>query len=57
MDFFLEDDPSGVAADPRPRCCLGIEEDGSLRIGTVDWETDRFLSELIEDKEMEGPAL
>ena len=54
MDFFLEDDPIGVAADPGPRCCLGIEDDGTLRIGTLDWETDRFLSELMEEKAAEA---
>ena len=54
IDFFLEDDPSGVAADPRPRACLGVEEDGTLRIGTLDWETDRFLSELMEERAAEA---
>ena len=54
IDFFLDDDASGVAPDPRPRACLGVEEDGTLRIGALDWETDRFLSELMEERAAEA---
>lgn len=54
IDFFLEDEPTGVATDPRPRACLGMEADGTLRIGTLDWETDRFLSELMEERAAEA---
>jgi hypothetical protein len=47
MEFFLDDEPSGVVADPRPQCCLGVEPDGTITIGRLDWDRDSFLSEMI----------
>jgi hypothetical protein len=50
MEFFLDDDePSGVVADPGTQCCLGVEPDGTITLGRLDWDRDRFLSEMIYD--------
>jgi hypothetical protein len=49
IDFFLEDDDAG--ADPVPCACGGVLPDGSVLIGEVDWDVDRFLSELLDEKE------
>jgi hypothetical protein len=52
IDFFLEDDPEdGCSDDPVPCACAGIAPDGSVLIGEVDWEADRFLSEMLDEQE------
>lgn len=50
IDFFVEDDRQG-SPDPAPCACAGVAPDGSVLIGTVDWEMDRFLSEMLDEQE------
>jgi hypothetical protein len=51
IDFFLEDDDGeGVVADPVPCACAGVGPDGTVLISEVDWELDRFLSELLDER-------
>jgi hypothetical protein len=50
MEFFLDDDePSGVVAEPGTQVCLGVGSDGTITLGSLDWDRDRFLSEMIYD--------
>lgn len=49
IDFFLEDEKSET--DPAPCACGGILADGTLVIGEIDWEMDRFLSEMLDEQE------
>ena len=51
IDFFLEDDASNSSPDPVPCACAGVAPDGSVLIGEVDWEMDRFLSEMLDERE------
>lgn len=51
IDFFLEDEEDAVSRDPIPCACAGILPDGSVLIGEVDWEIDRFLSEMLDENE------
>jgi hypothetical protein len=51
IDFFLEDDEVTKSRDPAPCACAGVLPDGTLMIEEVDWEMDRFLSELLDDQE------
>ncbi|RMG47296.1 MAG: hypothetical protein D6718_04055 [Acidobacteria bacterium] len=53
IDFFIEDedDAPSVAADPAPFACAGVRPDGTVLVGAIDWETDRFLSELLDEQE------
>lgn len=51
IDFFIEDDELASSRDPFPCACAGVAPDGSVLIGAVDWEMDRFLSELLDEKE------
>ncbi len=53
IDFFLEDDDANAAGDPTPCACAGVLPDGSLLVGEVDWELDRFLSEMLDEQEGE----
>lgn len=53
-DFFL-DGPFGLAEsdegeDPRAWICRGVRRDGTVRIGAVDLEVDRFVSEVLNDE-------
>ena len=53
-DFFLEspfgvDDESG-GEDPVPWICRLVRADGTLRLGTVDLEVDRFVSDVLSDQ-------
>lgn len=50
IDFFVEDDVQS-SVDPVPCACSGIAPDGSVLIGDVDWEMDRFLSEMLDEQE------
>ncbi len=50
IDFFLEDEEAG-ADDPAPVACAGLLPDGSVLIGQVDWEADRFLSEMLDERD------
>ena len=50
MEFFLDDaEPSGVVAEPGTQCCLGVAADGTVTLGSLDLDRDRFLSEMIYD--------
>lgn len=51
IDFFLEEDELDRALDPVPYACAGVAADGSVLIGEVDWELDRFLSEMLDERE------
>lgn len=51
IDFFLEEDDLDRALDPVPFACAGVAADGSVLIGEVDWELDRFLSEMLDERE------
>ena len=51
IDFFIEDDESESSRDPFPCACAGVTPDGTVLIGAVDWEMDRFLSELLDERE------
>lgn len=51
IDFFLDDERDGTSADPVPCACAGVLPDGTIVIGEVDWEMDRFLSEVLDDQE------
>ena len=55
IDFFLEDDEVAKSEDPAPCACGGVLPDGTLVIDAVDWEMDRFLSELLDDQESSSP--
>ncbi len=50
IDFFLEDDETG-ASDPVPCACAGVLPDGTVLISEVDWDVDRFLSEMLDERE------
>ncbi len=54
IDFFLEDDEDERAPDPQPHACSGVLPDGKVLIGQVDWEFDRFLSEMLDEEESLG---
>ncbi len=54
IDFFLEDEDLAGSPDPVPCACAGVLPDGTVLIGEVDWEMDRFLSELLDEQEMDG---
>ena len=51
-DFFLEDEPAGPGQhrDPVPWVCRGVTSDGSLVLGSVNLEGDRFLSEIFSSR-------
>ena len=52
IDFFLEDDDEAMTnSDPTPCVCAGVLPDGSVLVGEVDWESDRFLSEMLDEQE------
>jgi hypothetical protein len=52
IDFFLEDEDDAPAdVDPIPCVCAGVLPDGTVLVGEVDWETDRFLSEMLDEQE------
>jgi hypothetical protein len=51
IDFFLEDDRETESLDPAPCACAGVLPDGTVLIGEVDWEFDRFLSEMMDEQE------
>ena len=51
IDFFLEDDAPTASPDPVPCACAGVAPDGSVLIGEVDWEMDRFLSEMLDERD------
>ena len=52
IDFFLEDEEDfEPGQDPVPCICAGVLPDGSVLVGEVDWETDRFLSEMLDEQE------
>ena len=51
IDFFLEDDDEKSSADPVPCACAGVLPDGTVMIGHVDWDMDRFLSEMMDEQE------
>lgn len=53
IDFFLEDEEEQGSGDPLPCACAGVLSDGSVLIGEVDWEVDRFLSEMLDEQEAE----
>ncbi len=52
IDFFLEDDDFEVSPDPVPCACAGLRSDKGVSVGEVDWELDRFLSEMLDDQEI-----
>ena len=49
IDFCVEDDEEYGSNDPMPCACAGVLPDGTVLIGEVDWEMDRFLSEMLDD--------
>lgn len=52
IDFFLEDDGDGRSvADPVPCACAGLTADGRITIGAVDWNHDRFFSEMMDERD------
>lgn len=51
IDFFLEDDDQRDSTDPLPCACTGLLPDGRVTIGAVDWDLDRFLSEIMDEGE------
>ena len=52
IDFFMDDDEQGGScADPVTCACAGVLPDGTVLIGEVDWEMDRFLSEVLDEQE------
>ncbi|MBP7148278.1 MAG: hypothetical protein KBD01_12080 [Acidobacteria bacterium] len=51
IDFFLEDDDQVLSRDPIPCACAGVLPDGKLLIGQVNWELDRFLSEMLDEQD------
>lgn len=53
IDFFIEDEEGSPksGADPTPCACAGVRPDGTVTIGAIDWEMDRFLSELLDEQE------
>lgn len=51
IDFFLEDDDERASSDPVPCACAGVLPDGTVMIGHVDWDMDRFLSEMMDEQE------
>jgi len=51
IDFFLEDEDGTGSPDPLPCACAGVLPDGTVLIGEVDWEMDRFLSEMLDEEE------
>jgi hypothetical protein len=51
IDFFLEDERVEGSPDPVPCACAGLGPDGTVQIAEVDWELDRFLSEMLDEKE------
>lgn len=51
IDFFLEDEEDMGSADPVPCACAGVLPDGTVLIGEVDWEMDRFLSEMLDEQD------
>jgi hypothetical protein len=51
IDFFLEEDELDRSLDPIPYACAGVSADGTVLIAEVDWELDRFLSEMLDEKE------
>jgi len=52
IDFFIEeDDAPRCGTDPAPCACSSVRPDGTVTIGTIDWEMDRFLSELLDEQE------
>lgn len=54
IDFFLEDDEDLGSNDPVPCACAGVLPDGTVLIGEVDWEMDRFLSEMLDEQDQAG---
>ena len=50
LDYFLDDDRKN-SPDPVPCACAGVLPDGTVLLGEVDWELDRFLSELLDEQE------
>jgi hypothetical protein len=51
IDYFLDDDDRKSSPDPVPCACAGVLPDGTVLLGEVDWELDRFLSELLDEQE------
>jgi len=51
IDFFIEDDETSASRDPFPCACAGVAPDGTVLIGAVDWEMDRFLSEMLDERD------
>ena len=49
IDFFLADDDAAKTDDPVPCACAGMTADGRVVIGEVNWDADRFLSELMDE--------
>lgn len=52
-DFFLEspfgpDQPSGE--DPTAWICRGLGQDGTVRMGEVNLDVDRFVSDVLNDE-------
>ena len=52
-DFFIES-PFGSEdrcreEDPVPWICRGVGSDGTVRLGAVDLEVDRFVSDVLSD--------
>ena len=52
-DFFIES-PFGSedrcrGEDPVPWICRGVGSDGTVRLGAVDLEVDRFVSDVLSD--------
>lgn len=56
IDFFLEDDDRNTSPDPAPCACAGVLPDGRVLINEVDWELDRFLSELLDEEEKQAAS-
>ena len=57
-DFFL-DSPFGADAvaggeDPVAWICRGMRADGTVRLGAVDFEVDRFASDVLASIERRG---
>lgn len=53
-DFFLESpfgpEDLGSGDDPVPWICRGMGADGTVRLGEVNLEVDRFVSDVLNDE-------
>ena len=57
-EFFLDspfgEDGAEGGEDPIAWICRGIRADGTVRLGAVDFDVDRFVSDVLHDSEDAG---